>query len=244
MKKILYTIIIILLISIMLLSSMVLFNNKTEDLKQEQIFDNLQNTINDTTNQEKAENITTNENYHNLFECNNDMVGWLRIDNTNIDYPVMQTKSNPNYYLRKNFYKEYSYYGTPYIDEKCNIEDGSNLIIYGHHIKNNKMFGELEKYKNKNFYNEHRVVEFIIKDVNYTYQVVFVLKTDAITGFKYFNYTDLRLKYNFKEFVDNCKKLSLYKSDTQISFGDKFITLSTCEYSSENGRLAIIAKRL
>lgn len=244
MKKILYIIIIILLISIMLLSSIALLKNESEDFNQERIFDNLQNTINDTQEQSSTNELCSNKSYYNLFEQNHDMVAWLKIDKTNIDYPIMQNKENPDYYLRRNFYKEYSYYGTPYIEENCDFEKSDNLIIYGHHIKNNKMFGELEKYKDKSFYQSHKIIKFITKNESLAYEILAVFKTDAIKGFKYYNFYNFKSEDSFNEFYKKCIELSFYSCNTSAKFGDKFITLSTCEYSSENGRLAIIAKRL
>ena len=93
----------------------------------------------------------------NLYEINNDLVGWIKIDGTNIDYPVMQ---NEDYYLRRNIYKNYSYYGTPYLAKYCDVNNSDNLVIYGHHIKNNSMFGELENYKKEAFYNDHKLIKF------------------------------------------------------------------------------------
>lgn len=86
------------------------------------------------------------------------MVGWLSIAGTNINYPVMQTPNNPNYYLKHNFEKEYSDLGTPYVQENCDLFTSDNLVIYGHHIKGQKMFGALENYKSKDFYEEHKTI--------------------------------------------------------------------------------------
>lgn len=98
--------------------------------------------------------------YKELYLQNEDMVGWISIDGTTINYPVMQTKDNPNYYLKRNFEKEYSDLGTPYIQEDCDLLSSDNLIIYGHHISGNRMFGALEDYKSKSFYEEHKTIHF------------------------------------------------------------------------------------
>ena len=150
MKKIIYVLFLLLLISIMLISSIFIYNEVKEDNKQEKIFEELSNII--ETKEEtstKQENVEDEINIEELYNINNDLVGWLKIENTSIDYPVMQTKNRPNYYLRRNFYKEYSIMGTPYIAEQCDLNKSDNLIIYGHHINGNKMFGELEKYKKR-----------------------------------------------------------------------------------------------
>ena len=90
--------------------------------------------------------------YQELYLQNEDMVGWLSIAGTIINYPVMQSRNNPNFYLKHNFEKEYSDLGTPYVQENCDIAESDNLVIYGHHIKGGKMFGALEDYKSKSFY--------------------------------------------------------------------------------------------
>ena len=87
--------------------------------------------------------------YQKLYLQNEDMVGWISIAGTTINYPVMQSRNNPNFYLKHNFEKEYSDLGTPYVQENCDIAESDNLVIYGHHIKGGKMFGALEDYKSK-----------------------------------------------------------------------------------------------
>ena len=110
-------------------------------------------------------------------KLNNDFIGWLKINNTNISYPVMQTDCNrKDYYLRKNFYKEYSQLGTPYIAEYCNVQTGDNVIVYGHHITDHQVFGELEKYKKKAFYDNHKVINFNTIYGNADYEIIYTIK--------------------------------------------------------------------
>ena len=106
----------------------------------------------------EEENILTE--YGELYLKNTDMVGWLSIAGTTLNYPVMQTPNEPNYYLKRNFEKEYSDLGTPYIQENCDLTNSDNLVIYGHHIKGGKMFGALEDYKSQSFYEEHKTIQF------------------------------------------------------------------------------------
>ena len=172
-------------------------------------------------------------------------MGWLKIKDTNIDYPVMQTeKERQDYYLHRNFYKEYSQLGTPYIAEACNIQTSDNVIIYGHHITNNKMFGELEKYKKQNFYENHKIINFNTIYENADYEIIAVFKTVAYTGFKYYNFINANSRDEFDTFIDKCKELSFYNTGKTAKYGDKLLTLSTCEYSRKNGRLVVIAKKI
>lgn len=239
MKKIIYIIVMLLLISIMLISGFLLLKDTKENKEQEEIFEQL---LEITENN----NVDTKGKYQELFEQNEDMVAWIKIENTNIDYPVMQTKDKPDYYLRRNFNKEYSYYGTPYIEENCNIDTSDNLIIYGHHIKNYQMFGILEKYKNESFYKEHKIIEFTTKNENAKYEIISVFTTVAYSKdtFKYYEFINMKEKGEFDTFITKCKELSFYDIEQSAEYGDKLITLSTCEYSRKNGRLVVVAKKI
>ena len=182
--------------------------------------------------------------YSILFRQNEDMIAWLKIDETEIDYPVMETKDRPNYYLRRDFYKEYSYYGTPYIQENCDINTSDNLIIYGHHINNNKMFGTLERYKSKRFFDEHRLITLITKEDTRKYEILYVIETSAVNGFKYNKYIDFKNEEEYELFKTNCERLSIYKTGSNSNLEDKYITLSTCDYSQKDGRLVLIARKI
>ena len=246
MKKIIKISVVILLIGIMLISSYFIYKNMQEDKKQEEIFEELENIVTTNETNEEKEQQEDNVNLNKLYKINNDIVGWLKIENTNINYPVMQTKDRPDYYLRKNFYKEYSVFGTPYIDENCDIENGNNLIIYGHHINGNKMFGELENYKNEEYYNKHKFIKFYTLNEKAEYEIISVFKTTVYNdkGFKYYQYYNLEDEREFETFINKCKELSLYDTQKIANYGDKLLTLSTCEYSQNNGRLVVVARKI
>ena len=174
------------------------------------------------------------------------MVGWISIDGTTINYPVMQTKDNPNYYLKRNFEKEYSDLGTPYIQEDCDLLSSDNLIIYGHHISGNRMFGALEDYKSKSFYEEHKTIHFDTLTQQGEYEIVAAFKTVAYSseGFRYYDFVRAESEEEFNAYVETCRELALYDTGVTAEYGDKLITLSTCEYSAANGRLVVVAKLL
>ena len=181
-----------------------------------------------------------------LYEQNPDMVGWLQIEGTGIDYPVMQTPNDPNFYLKHNFEKAYSDLGVPYIQEDCDLAASDNLIIYGHHIKGQKMFGALESYKDKDFYEEHKSIQFDTLTEQAEYEIVAVFKTVAYSseGFRYYDFVDAEDEKAFDEYVSKCKEFALYDTGVTAKYGDKLITLSTCEYSAQNGRLVVVAKKI
>ena len=184
--------------------------------------------------------------YKELYLQNEDMVGWISIAGTTINYPVMQSKNNPNFYLKHNFEKEYSDLGVPYIQENCDILTGDNLIIYGHHIKGQKMFGALEDYKSKSFYEGHKTIQFDTLTEQAEYEIVAVFKTVAYSseGYRYYDFVDAENEDEFNAYVGKCRKLALYDTGVTSEYGDKLITLSTCEYSAQNGRLVVVAKKV
>ena len=239
MKKILFISFVIMLVSISLISIFFIYKDKKEDYEQEKVFEEIKNIVNESEQKEES-----TINIEELYKINNDIVGWIQIDNTNINYPVMQTKDRPNYYFKRNFYKKYSSLGTPYIAENCNIDTSDNLIIYGHHIKGKRVFGELENYKSKDYYNNHKNIRFYTMQEKAEYEVIAVFKTIAYTGFRYYEFYNAKDEREFKAFVNKCKELSFYDTEKIAEYGDRLITLSTCEYSNPNGRLVIVARKV
>lgn len=200
----------------------------------------------------KIENITQKnvilEKYANLYKENNDLIGWIKIDNTEINYPVMYTPNDKNFYLYKNWNKEDSKIGLPYIDERCDIENSENLIIYAHCMKDGHMFGGLKKYKNKDYYEQHKIIKFDTLYEEQEYEIVSVFVTKVFYNgekvdedFLYYDYLDLRDEEKYQKFIENIQKKALYKTDIKLNNNDKFITLSTCDYSYKNARLVVIA---
>ncbi len=187
------------------------------------------------------------ERYRELFDQNNDMVGWIAIDGTQVNYPVMYTPDKPDFYLKHSFEKEYSDYGVPYIAEHCDpAEPSDNVIIYGHHMKNGSMFTGLMEYEDKAFYEKHKTIRFDTLTETAEYEVIAVFKTTVYddTGFKYYLFAHAEKGEDFTEYVKQCKSLALYDTEVSAEFGDKLLTLSTCEYSRNNGRLVVVAKRV
>lgn len=247
MKRSIKILLSMLLIVIMAISSIIVFKNKKEDHKEEKIIEQVIDTAykkDDVKNAQMNNLQENNINMNKLYEQNEDIVAWIKIDNSNINYPVMQTIKNPNYYLRKNFYKEYSYYGTPYLSEQCNISSSDNLIIYGHHIKGFKMFGELEHYKNKEYYDNHKTINIYTLNDERKYEIIYVFRTFTNTKFDYYNYINFNDESEFNTFNSKCKELAFFDTQIQCNYGDKFITLSTCDYTSENARFVVIAKQI
>lgn len=238
MRNRLYTMVILLLLGIFLSSSFYVLNYFLNSKKESKQYSELKEQITVQTEE------TLVNQYQSLYDINNDLVGWLSIDNTRIDYPVVRSAED-NYYLKHNFYKEYSDFGCPYIQ---NDMDADNIIIYGHNMDDGSMFSDLTKYKSKDFFLNNQYISLNTLYENRTYQIISVFKESVDPEenevFYYNCYTYFDNEEQFNEFISNIKKLSLYNTETEAQYGDSLLTLSTCEYSYNDGRIVVVAKLL
>ena len=180
------------------------------------------------------------------YEMNPDMVGWMTIEGTPINYPVMQTPDRVDYYLKRNFNKEHSEHGCLYVRESCDVfAPSDNVTIYGHHMKDGSMFAKLDKFRSQSFWEEYPTINFDTLYEHHTYTIFAVFKTTASIGegFPYHQFEDADNQSEFDNFIATCKKLSLIDTGITPEYGDKIICLSTCEYSQTNGRLVVAAVR-
>ena len=191
--------------------------------------------------------------YVELYKMNSDIIGWIKIEGTNINYPVMQTQDDPEFYLRRNFDKEYSISGTPFMDASSDIFIPTcNWMIYGHHMKDGTMFRDVTKYANRDFYEEHKIIEFdtIYKGGQGKYEVIAAfyaeIKNADDNSFKYYQYAGITTEESFNEYVAGVKAKSVYDTGVEAEYGDQLITLSTCNYhvGDGRGRFAVVAKRI
>ncbi len=186
--------------------------------------------------------------YKALYNKNKSLIGWIKIDDTKIDYPVMQTVNN-EYYLKHNFDQKEDANGCIFLDCNCDVILGNtNYIIYGHHMNSGKMFGSLVKYGNKEFYEKHKYIQFDTIYEKGTYEVMYAFRThiysaDEIT-FKYYQFIDANSEAEFDSAMEEMSKLSIYDTGVTAVYGDRLITLSTCDYQEENGRFAVVAKKI
>lgn len=243
--------------AVLFLFSAIMLQRQFSDQKQSaEAFEHIADMVVDETEPDAAEQpeepgetvappaLTAYEKYAAVYEQNPDFVGWISIDGTNINYPVMQTPGNPDFYLKHAFDKSYSDYGVPYVQENCDLEQSDNVVIYGHHMKNGSMFSDLCKYESEDFYQAHKNVHFDTLADFGEYEIVAAFKTVAYSqeGFKYYHFVNAEDEAAFDEFIAECKSLALYDTGVSAEYGDKLITLSTCEYSRTNGRMVIVAK--
>ena len=188
--------------------------------------------------------------YGEYFLENSDMAAWLKIDGTKIDYPVMQTMEDENYYLKRGFDRKSNQNGCLILDTDSTItgELSTNQIIHGHNMKSGEMFGTLTKYEDKKYCEEHKYIKLYTKECERNYEVIAVFrsqvykKTDDV--FKFYKFFQADTQEEFDNWYDNIKALSEFDTGVTAQFGDRFLTLSTCVYHVENGRLVVVAKEI
>lgn len=253
--QIIAIIIAILLLCVAGFCAYLLIDNQQQKAEQKELFATIAEKVDAAENElGDLEQISTVEDkrvaqllevYGELHNYNSDFVGWIRVPGTEINYPVMQSPDELNFYLRRNFEKAYSNLGTPYLQENCDIRTCDNLIIYGHHMLDGGMFSDLELYKQKAFWENHKYVRFDTLDELGLYEVMAVVITTAYQAdsFQYYNYIENN-ELTFNTYVQECKQRALYDTGMDAEYGDKLVTLSTCEYSNDNGRLIVVAKKI
>lgn len=182
-----------------------------------------------------------------LYALNSDLVGWVYVPGTNIDYPVMQTDRENDYYLHRDFYGQYSSHGMIFVEERANVNTPSDVVtIYGHNKDDGTMFGDMDYYWDYDFCKENHIIYFDTLTTHYAYEIVTVFNTTATLGegFSYHHYIDFASASEFDSFMNRCYENAVYNTGVGAQYGDKLLLLSTCEYSHTNGRLVIVAKRI
>lgn len=219
----------------------------TVDEEKDIIHEELEPIMVEVTDPETGEKVMVLSDFAQLYTMNNDIVGWMSIPGTTISYPVMQTPDNVDYYLKRNFDKEYSAHGSLYAREQCDVfAPSDNITIYGHHMKDGSMFAGLDNYLEQSFFEENPYIYFDTLTELHTYKILAVFKTSAVEGkgFPYHRFVNAKNEAEFDKFVDTCKDLAFYDTKVDAQYGDKLICLSTCEYTLTNGRLVVVAKRI
>ena len=167
----------------------------------------------------------------------------MQIPGTTISYPVMQTKDKPDFYLNHDFNRNYSFYGTSYLSAYCDVNKSDNLIIYGHNINGGKMFGALEQYKDKKFFNKHRKIYFTT-DKKREYEVFAVMSVN-IHEFEYWKFVMARDAKEYDEFVDKMEEHSLWRRENKPKYGEQMLMLSTCDNGKgDDWRIVVIGKEI
>lgn len=235
MKRIIKISLILLLVGMAVIAAVPFLKEKEAERKSENGFKEIQESV--TEKKDKTMNVTK------LKGENKDCIGYLEVSGTSISYPIMQTRDNPNYYLNHDFDKNYSFYGTPYLSAYCDLKKSDNLIIYGHNINGGKMFGALEQYKEKDFFDRHRKIYFTT-DRRREYEVFAVMSVN-VRKFKYWKFIMARDEKDYDEFVQKVLEHSMWNIGGKPKYKEQILMLSTCDNGKEDDwRIVVVGKEI
>lgn len=185
-----------------------------------------------------------------LYRENPDFIGWITIADTKVDYPVMQNMEENEYYIHRNFQQEWDDSGLPFLDFRCSFtEPTDNMLIYGHNMKAGTMFSGIISYNSQEFYDTHKTFTFNTIDGDGEYEVIAAFysqiypESDTVS-FKYYQFFDAASEEEFNAYVEQVKTMTPYEINATASYGDSLITLSTCAYHTEDGRFAVVARKV
>lgn len=199
----------------------------------------------DGRKEEKEEKNIRIKKLEELQKQNKDIVAYIEIEGTNISYPVLQSIDN-EYYLYKNYLKEYSNDGSIFLDKDVNLSLPScNFLMYGHNNQNGRMFSDLMNYKSEAYYKEHSKIRFVTNDSDDEYNIMAcfysrVYYTHEKNVFRYYNFVNAGYKEEFDEYVKNACNASIYDTGISAVYGDQLLTLSACSYHTEDGRFVVV----
>lgn len=187
--------------------------------------------------------------YTDAFLANKDMACWLQIPDTDIDYPVMWTPEDENYYLYRDFDGSDNKNGCLILDTDSALDPlTTNLIIHGHNMKSGAMFGKLTDYEDATYFEAHKNISLYTGECQRNYEVIAVFRSQVFKKsdevFKFYKFFQADTQEEFDDFYENIKQMSLYDTGVTAEFGDHFLTLSTCVYHVENGRFVVVAKEI
>ncbi|MDR0886755.1 MAG: class B sortase [Clostridiales Family XIII bacterium] len=240
--SIIINIIIILLVIVIAVCAYKLLSYYIGNAKEEKAFDQVRMpTVAEETTITDADIVA---HYKDLLAQNADFVGWITMPGTQIDYPVMQTISDPEFYLKRDFSKEDSSKGTPFMSERSTaIPQSLSMLIFGHHWKDGSMFQNLDKFKEPDYFDTHKTIIFDTVEYRAEFEVIGAVVTDW-TGdndsFKVYSFDNNGDEAYYNDYLAQVKSRSIIQSDFEPTYPQKLIALSTCEYSRKNGRIVVI----
>ncbi|WP_197027949.1 class B sortase [Butyrivibrio sp. WCE2006] len=183
-----------------------------------------------------------------LYKKNRDLSGWLRINGSEIDYPIMYKEGDNDFYLQHDFFGNEDRNGLLVLDKRCSFDMSDNhLLIHGHNMKSGALFGTLKYYKEDDYLRKHQAIELDTPSEQRFYEIIAVVDTTANgekNGFNYADYINIGDEESFDKYVANLKARSMHKIAATATYGDQLLTLSTCDYTMKNGRLLVVAKRV
>lgn len=244
-RKVIITIFVVIFVISIIFIGAYIYKSYKEKKNNKDVLNNVEINSEEITEEKTKRMLQVEE----LQKENQEVIGWIEIEETNINYPVCQAKDN-EYYIKHTYKKEYSNDGSIFLDKDYEWNPpSSNLLIYGHNNKNENMFQELLKYEEESYYKEHPTIRFATATEDSTFEIIAVFKSRVFykneqNVFRYYYFVNAETEGEFNEYVANCKKSSIYDTGKMATYGEQLMTLSTCEYSQENGRFVVVAKKV
>ena len=250
MKKSLNIVLICVCVGVLCFSGYKLISYFSENSRAEQAYEDIRSPeLVDSTSISNSTYEDLLPYYQKLHEQNSHFIGWLSIPGTNVNYPVMQTPQEPNYYLYRDFHQKDAPSGSLFASEHSSVTRPSDVVIInGHRMKTGAMFGNFGKFLEQDYLTDHSRVVFDTLVGRNEYKIWCVFTEAVDTGsageFQYYNYSDFSNETDFNGFVSQAKAHSkIENSDVSPKYGDHFLLLSTCEYTHDNGRLIVVCIR-
>lgn len=228
--------------------------------KMQQMSSQVQQNTQDKTKNDKEEQqqqgkpdkidvstLTVLPEYETLLQQNPDMVGWIKIDDTGIDFPVVQRDNT--FYLEHSFEGKENANGCIFVDDRCDIVNPTtNTIVYGHNMKSGMMFGGLKQYLQEGYLDAHKIIQFSTIYEHRQYEIVAVglskVQYQDESAYRYYDFIDAKSDQEFEEFITNINQLAVFGDANALTKEDRIITLSTCNSYTEDGRLFVVAKQI
>ena len=229
MKKFFLNLLTIICIVVICISGYKIYTTLSNYKKADNVYSQLRDTKDESENMSDATK--------NLSAINSDYRFWINVEGTNIDYPVVQGSDN-DFYLNHDFNKNYLPAGSIFLDYRNDFETDFNSVIYGHHMRNT-MFGQMEKFKDKDFFEKNKTITLTTDETTYEYEIFAIGVYDADFGYPDISFAD---EDEFNDFLNKIISKSMFNRDI-VNSSDQIITLSTCSYEYENARIALFAVR-
>lgn len=237
--------ILILIIIVASIYLLIYFRDRNKVIKESELLNTIEIDETEITPQ-KTKRVLQIE---KLQKVNSDIIGWVEIVGTNINYPVLQGTDN-DFYMNHNYEKEESVYGAIFLDNAYdwNVKS-NNLLLYGHNMQDGSMFHDLLNYADKEYYEDHPIIRFTTPEEDANYEIIAAFRSRVYykseqNVFRYYYFVNPKSQEEYEEFVKNAKEASIYDTGNTAEYGDELITLSTCSYHTEDGRFAVVAKKV
>lgn len=189
------------------------------------------------------------ENMAALYEKNEDIAGWIRIDGTKIDYPFVHTPDDQDKYLYMDIDGKHSYGGAVVMDTRCTVDpESTNIILHGHNMKNGTMFNNLMLFEKESYWKEHPTIYYSNLYEEREYEIIAAYRDRVVMpeekGFKFYEFTDPETEEEFNEAMTYINERTSYDTGITAEFGDRLLLLVTCAYHTENGRFIVVAREV